>query len=248
MITIAQTLWRSPVEQAAAQAAANAATGTLDDVDTGVAAIEGLAMPLGWTAAHDGTEVSGDPRHVPASVGSWALKVLGLAITAFALAFGAPFWRDDRDPAGHRTLLRAGAPAPVRAGTHHAGVPGQRRRVADADRRTDGVGTWLRGTAATGGRQVCGRLGRPPGPGRGRHRRERARPRGRAVTARDGGSGSTRSTARPDHRDRRGGGGTVDRPTAATSGSLRRCAPRGAAAMRAARTGIPASSSPRWPR
>jgi hypothetical protein len=94
-ITIAQTLWRSPVEQAAAaQAAANAATGTLDDVDTSVAAIEGLAMPLGWTAAHDGTEVSGDPRHVPASVGSWALKVLGLAITAFALAFGAPFWFD----------------------------------------------------------------------------------------------------------------------------------------------------------
>src|SRR4051812_49082308 len=94
MITIAQTLWRSPVEQAAAQAAANAATGTLDGVDTSVAAIKGLAMPLGWTAAHDGTEVSRDPRHVPASVGPWALKVLGLAITAFALAFGAPFWFD----------------------------------------------------------------------------------------------------------------------------------------------------------
>jgi hypothetical protein len=94
-ITIVQTLWRSPVEQAAAaQAAADAATGTVDDVDTSVAAIKGLAMPLGWTAAHDGTEVSSDPRHVPASIGPWALKVLGLAITAFALAFGAPFWFD----------------------------------------------------------------------------------------------------------------------------------------------------------
>jgi hypothetical protein len=94
-ITIAQTLWRSPVQQAAAaQAAANAATETLADVDTNVAAIKGLAMPLGWSAAHDGKVVSTDPRHVPASTGSWALKVLGLAITAFALAFGAPFWFD----------------------------------------------------------------------------------------------------------------------------------------------------------
>lgn len=95
-ISIAQTLWHSPVEQAAAaQAVANAAGKTVDGIDTSVAAIKGLAMPLGWTPTHDGSNISSDPRHVPAAApGPWALKVLGLAITAFALAFGAPFWFD----------------------------------------------------------------------------------------------------------------------------------------------------------
>jgi hypothetical protein len=95
-ISISQTLWRSPVVQAAAaQAAANAAGKTVGDIDTGVAAIKGLAMPLGWTAIHDGNKVSADPRRVPEpSAGPWALKILGLAITTLALAFGAPFWFD----------------------------------------------------------------------------------------------------------------------------------------------------------
>jgi hypothetical protein len=95
-ISIAQTLWRSPVEQAAAaQAAANAAGQTVGDIDTSVAAIKGLAMPLGWSAIHDGKNISNDPRRFPMpSAGPWALKVFGLAITTFALAFGAPFWFD----------------------------------------------------------------------------------------------------------------------------------------------------------
>jgi hypothetical protein len=95
-ISIAQTLWRSPVEQAAAaQAAANNVEKTTSSLDTSVAAIKGLALPLGWTAPHDGSAISADPRHVPeAAVGPWALKALGLAITTFALAFGAPFWFD----------------------------------------------------------------------------------------------------------------------------------------------------------
>jgi hypothetical protein len=95
-ITVSQTLWRSPVVQAAAaQAAGNAAGRTVADVDTSIAAIKGLAMPLGWTAIHDGKKISADPRHFPApSAGPWAWKVLGLAITIFALAFGAPFWFD----------------------------------------------------------------------------------------------------------------------------------------------------------
>jgi hypothetical protein len=94
-ISIAQTLWRSPVEQAAAaQAAATGAGKTTNDLDASVAAIKGLALPLGWTAPHDGTAISTDPRHVPADLGPWALKALGLSITVFALAFGAPFWFD----------------------------------------------------------------------------------------------------------------------------------------------------------
>jgi hypothetical protein len=94
-ISIAQTLWRSPVEQAAvAQAAASTAGKTVEDVDTSIAAIKRLAFPLGWTPAHTGSSISNDPRHVPATAGSWGAKLLGLIITAFALAFGAPFWFD----------------------------------------------------------------------------------------------------------------------------------------------------------
>jgi hypothetical protein len=95
-ITIAQTLWRSPVEQAAAaESAANAAGSSVAEIDSSVGAIKGLAMPLGWTPTHDGTAISDDPRHWPAtSFTPWMVKVLGLAITAFALAFGAPFWFD----------------------------------------------------------------------------------------------------------------------------------------------------------
>lgn len=94
-ITIAETLWRSPAEQAAvAQAATNAVGKTLDDVDTSVAAINNLALPVGWTPPHEGTDVSKDPRHVPVSLGGWLLKLLGWLVTALALTFGAPFWFD----------------------------------------------------------------------------------------------------------------------------------------------------------
>jgi hypothetical protein len=95
-VSIAETLWRSPVEQAAAaQAAAGAAGGSVAQIDTSVAAIKGLAMPLGWTPIHEGTAISTDPRHLPAtSPGPWLVKLIGLAVTAFALAFGAPFWFD----------------------------------------------------------------------------------------------------------------------------------------------------------
>jgi hypothetical protein len=94
-IDITQTLWRSPVEQtAAAQIAANASGKSVGDIDTNVKAIKGLAMPLGWTAPHDGSNISSDPRHIPSTAGAWALKFLGLTITTFALAFGAPFWFD----------------------------------------------------------------------------------------------------------------------------------------------------------
>ena len=68
----------SPAEQAAvAQAATNAVGKTLDDVDTSVAAINNLALPVGWTPPHEGTDVSKDPRHVPVSLGGWLLKLLG---------------------------------------------------------------------------------------------------------------------------------------------------------------------------
>jgi hypothetical protein len=99
-INIAQTLYRSPVEQsAAASAAATAAGKDIDAVDTSVTALKGLSFPLGWTWAHTApvsghSRISADPRHLPATVGQWLLKIFGLALTTMALSFGAPFWFD----------------------------------------------------------------------------------------------------------------------------------------------------------
>jgi hypothetical protein len=100
-INITQVLWRAPSQQAAiAGAAGNAAGATIDDVSTSVRDVAALNLPLGWTAPHmDGdrpgtTVTSTDPRRVPWTVGGVLMKVLGLAVTAIALSFGATFWFD----------------------------------------------------------------------------------------------------------------------------------------------------------
>jgi hypothetical protein len=100
-INIAQVLWRAPSDQAAiAGAASNAAGATIDNVSTSVHDVAALNLPLGWTAPHTegdrpGTTVtSSDPRRVPSTVGDVLLKILGLALTAIALSFGATFWFD----------------------------------------------------------------------------------------------------------------------------------------------------------
>jgi len=94
-LSITDALWRSPVEQAAVAQAATTATGkTLDQVDTSVAAINSLALPVGWAPPHEGNDISNDPRRVPLGMGPWLLKLLGWLITAAALTFGAPFWFD----------------------------------------------------------------------------------------------------------------------------------------------------------
>jgi len=113
-INIAQTLWHSPVEQAAvAQAAGAAAQKDISAVDTSVSAVRGLALPIGWTPPHDKAAVSTDPRHVPATGVQLLLKLLGLAITSVALSFGAPFWFD---ALGKIANLRGSGNTPPKSG------------------------------------------------------------------------------------------------------------------------------------
>lgn len=47
-----------------------------------------LHLPIGWSSAPN------DPRGLPQSAGAWAMKIVGLMITAIAVSLGAPFWFD----------------------------------------------------------------------------------------------------------------------------------------------------------
>ncbi|WP_041940750.1 MULTISPECIES: hypothetical protein [Frankia] len=66
----------------------------------------GLALPIGWVRASDDRD---DPREVPHTVGGWALKIAGLAISCFALTAGAPFWFE---LLGRLVNMRAAGPKP----------------------------------------------------------------------------------------------------------------------------------------
>jgi hypothetical protein len=44
--------------------------------------------PIGWSS------VPGDIRALPVTPGEWLLKVLGIALSSFAIVLGAPFWFD----------------------------------------------------------------------------------------------------------------------------------------------------------
>lgn len=50
--------------------------------------LESLNVPLGWKRGTDGQVV------VPPDATGWALKLVGLLLTAIALSLGAPFWFD----------------------------------------------------------------------------------------------------------------------------------------------------------
>ncbi|MGH7126913.1 MAG: hypothetical protein ACREFI_21230, partial [Stellaceae bacterium] len=47
------------------------------------------AFPLGWSDSHGRLDYDWQQ-----SISGWIKKVLGLAVTAFALSLGAPFWFD----------------------------------------------------------------------------------------------------------------------------------------------------------
>jgi hypothetical protein len=53
--------------------------------------LDTLGLPLGWVRE---PVVPDDPRRFPGDPGGWALKVLGILITALAVSQGAPFWFD----------------------------------------------------------------------------------------------------------------------------------------------------------
>jgi len=124
-INIAQVLWRLPTERAAVAAAAarqaGSGNGAGENADEVVRKISALKLPLGWTPSHITTVsragaktvvVSTDPQHVPRSLGSWLIKLLGLLITVLALSLGAPFWFDALTKLGS---LRQAGPKPAKS-------------------------------------------------------------------------------------------------------------------------------------
>jgi hypothetical protein len=49
---------------------------------------EKLGLPIGWSRKPN------DTKSLPTDVGGWALKIIGLSLTAIAVSLGAPFWFD----------------------------------------------------------------------------------------------------------------------------------------------------------
>jgi hypothetical protein len=47
-----------------------------------------LGLPIGWSREPN------DTKSLPRDVGGWALKIIGLSLTAIAVSLGAPFWFD----------------------------------------------------------------------------------------------------------------------------------------------------------
>ena len=96
-VNVARVLWLDPTVRSAAIVAARETAreeGTLQETGKGPAEIaeetvgavrrlEEVGLPLRWS-----------DETTPEDVPGWALKLLGLLITAFALTFGAPFWFD----------------------------------------------------------------------------------------------------------------------------------------------------------
>ena len=52
------------------------------------AEIKKLGLPIGWSREPN------DTKSLPRDVGGWALKIIGLSLTAIAVSLGAPFWFD----------------------------------------------------------------------------------------------------------------------------------------------------------
>jgi hypothetical protein len=77
-IALAQTLWQEPAVRAALGGAAQAASPNIEDP---LATLSEFDLPIGWTL-------------LPDTFVAWVLKVVGLALTVFAISLGAPFWFD----------------------------------------------------------------------------------------------------------------------------------------------------------
>jgi hypothetical protein len=85
---------RGSVVGAAAQAVQNGATNAMMDPGSRTRLLqeaEELALPLGWSCTPSGLDRC---DHIPRDCWGWAAKVLGLVISGFAVAMGAPFWFD----------------------------------------------------------------------------------------------------------------------------------------------------------
>jgi hypothetical protein len=120
-LQIANRLWANPLERAQiveaaknvpnpsggpSPAAVGASIGSVGDTQSSNSNSNLLNVPpippalqelLGWSGPVNSSSpyyVSSDPRRFPKDAGEWLLKLIGLALTAFAASLGAPFWFD----------------------------------------------------------------------------------------------------------------------------------------------------------
>lgn len=122
-------LWSNPTERTRIEASAKSinssappANATSLDQTTKDAAL-GL---MGWKPGTDKT----DPRRLPDSSGAWVVKLIGLLITAFAAALGAPFWFDTLNKVMN---IRAAGPSPNEKTTKSSTPAAERNRVHSSD-------------------------------------------------------------------------------------------------------------------
>jgi hypothetical protein len=83
-IHIVNQLWRDPtLRQAIVAQAGNVDPNNGAGLDSLAAQVNALSLPLGWSA-----------KSIPGSAQAWLIKGIGILISAFAAAQGAPFWFD----------------------------------------------------------------------------------------------------------------------------------------------------------
>lgn len=75
-------------EVTAKEALPQDATQAMERIKQMTAETEKLGLPIGWSGG------SKDPKSLPSDIGGWALKIIGLSLTAIAVSLGAPFWFD----------------------------------------------------------------------------------------------------------------------------------------------------------
>ena len=122
-LQIGQTLWRDDAARAVLVSQAEKATqqgraGT--DADK---AVKALPVPIGWKLFDTGT----GPEQIPHTVDSILAKILGLLLSAAALAQGAPFWFDLLSK--FVRVRGTGAPPPASDAVRHG--EGEETRAGD---------------------------------------------------------------------------------------------------------------------
>ena len=109
-LQIGKRLWVDPSQRAAIVSQAQNATKTTNGEDPSDK-LGSLPIPLGWHLASARHDPQGFPFYEqPSMVWTLFAKLIGLAITAVAITFGAPFWFDTLSKLAR--LRNSGAPPP----------------------------------------------------------------------------------------------------------------------------------------
>jgi hypothetical protein len=111
-LQIAKRLWVEPSVRSAFVNQARNAAGNATGETSPAKELEQLPVPLGWHLASARQDPQGFPFYEKWSM-FWALiaKLIGLALTAVAITFGAPFWFDLLSKVAR--LRSSGAPPPA---------------------------------------------------------------------------------------------------------------------------------------